>query len=790
MSFRRASVFLFLFVFPLAVLCQNSTLSGTITDADSGETLVGVTLFFPDSEIWTTTNAYGFFSVELEKGAHRIIINLLGYATLQETLELQQNTQFDFKLKPQAQRLEEVVLTETTATKPVTEARLGVHELSAKGIKNIPVVLGEPDVLNALVMLPGVSNAGEGSSGFNVRGGAADQNLILLDEATLFNSSHLFGFFSVFNPDAIKDLSLYKGDIPAKYGGRLSSVLDIYQKEGNNNRFSMSGGIGVVSSRLLAEGPLVKDKGSFLVGARSSYAHLFLKLTDNDNSAYFYDVNAKVSHRLGKRDKLFLSGYFGRDVFKISERFVNTYGNMLVNLRWNHLYTDKLFGNLSLIYSDYFYGLDLDFVGLDWKSGINNINLKYDFKHYLSNALTLEYGLNSIYYAFNPGTIAPTGPDSGINPDQLTEKFAWEWASYIDASFKPGPKWDFRLGLRYSHFNRKGQDELFTYDSNGPVHFNQQFQIYQKAEPTGSISPNKNDNIATFNAWEPRAALSYNLNEQEAIKASYARMTQYLHLISNTNSPTPLDIWAPSGPYIDPQRADIWSAGYAKYFNKVGFSLETEVFYKNIKNRLDYIDGANLVANDAIEQVVLPGRARAYGWEVLIKKEIGAFNGWLGYTLSKSEQRTPGRNSNEPGINSGKWYNTPFDKTHDVSVSAGYNWNEKWRFACNFLYQTGQPSNFPIGQFEFKNLTVPIYGDRNVDRLPAYHRLDLSATLRPKKNADRHYQSQWVFGLYNVYNRDNAFTISFSKNTDNGVNEAVKTSIFGIVPAITYNFSF
>lgn len=775
---------------------QKYTLSGSISESSSNETLIGVTVAIPELNTGVTTNEYGFYSITLPEGTYTVLISYLGFENIIQKITLTENKRIDFSLNEEAEQLEEVVVTENVEKMDIRKPQMSVNTLSVGTIKKIPVILGEADVIKSILLLPGVTNAGEGASGFNVRGGAADQNLILLDEAIIFNSSHLFGFFSVFNPDAIKDVKLYKGGIPARYGGRVSSVLDIFQKEGNSKEFKMNGGIGAVASRLLIEGPIKKDKAAFLIGGRASYAHLFLPLFDVDNTAYFYDLNTKLNYRLNEKNNIFLSGYFGRDVFGINDSFVNTYGNAVGNFRWNHLFSDKLFSNLSLIYSDYYYGLKLDFVGFNWNSGIQNFNIKYDLKHYATDKLQVNYGINNVYYQFNPGKIEPSNSESGIIEDQLTEKYANEFAAYVDFEHKLSDNLSVGYGLRFSHFMRLGQDELNVYANNNPVYFDPLLLIYQEADPIDVINPGRGTTLAHFSNFEPRASFSYTLNETSSIKASYTRLAQYLHLLSNTSSPTPLDVWTPSGPFTKPQLLDQYAFGYFKNINDGDFSFETEIFYKDVQNRIDYIDGANLIANDAIEQVILNGEARAYGLEILLRKNEGKLQGWLAYTLSKSEQRTPGRtsiNDNgrsniETGINFGNWYNTPYDKTHDISMFLSYDLNDKWSFSGNFTYQTGQPTNYPIGQFEFQDLTVPYYGLRNTQRLPAYNRLDLSATLTPKKNRNRKLKGEWVFSLYNVYNRRNAASISFRQNDDTGVNEAVRTSIFGIVPAVTYNF--
>ena len=505
------------------------TLSGTITEARSNETLIGVTIAVPQLRTGVTTNEYGFFSLTLPEGSYRLEITSLGFADLVETVVFDRYRQMDFQLRAKAEELEEVVVTEDVERINIRKPQMSVNNLSIQTIKSVPVVLGEADVIKSLVLLPGVTNAGEGASGFNVRGGAADQNLILLDEAIIFNSSHLFGFFSVFNPDAIKDVKLFKGAIPARYGGRVSSVLEIFQKEGNSKNFSMNGGIGAVASRLLAEGPIVKDKAAFLIGGRGSYAHFFLPLFDIDNEAYFYDLNTKLNYRINANNSIYLSGYFGRDVFSLSDNFVNTYGNSVGNFRWNHLFSDKLFSNLSLIYSDYYYGLLLDFAGFEWDSGIQNFNVKYDLKHYLSDKIQVNYGINNIYYRFNPGKIKPNDEESGIIEEQLIEKFANESAAYVDVEHKITDNISLQYGLRASYFIRLGQDELFVYDDDNPVDFDPFSLVYNEAVPIDTIQPGRGGKLADFFNLEPRVSAAVVLNDKNSIKASYTRMAQYLH---------------------------------------------------------------------------------------------------------------------------------------------------------------------------------------------------------------------------------------------------------------------
>ena len=765
------------------------TLSGIVSDAKNNETLIGVTVSVKNQNYFLSTNEYGFYSITLPKGDYELEITYLGYETITQKFTLQQNSTKNFTLTEKGELLDEVTIVDKNKSN-TRKAEMSVNKLSISTIKKMPVVLGEVDIIKSLLLLPGVTNAGEGQSGFNVRGGGADQNLVLLDEATLFNTSHLFGFFSVFNPDAIKDLKLYKGGIPARFGGRASSVLDIYQKDGNNKAFHANGGIGLISSRLLLEGPIVKEKGSFLVGVRGSYAHLFLKLANNDNLAYFYDLNTKMNYKINKNNTLFLSGYFGRDIFSINKSFSNTYGNSTLNLRWNHLFNDRLFSNASMIYSDYYYGLQLDFIGFNWDSGIKNYNFKYDFKYYANDRLKVNFGANSIYYDFNPGVIKPIDENSSINYRQLEKKYAFEPSLYVDAEQKINQKMNIQYGLRYSMFYRLGSSNVNNYQNNQAVLFNPTLGIYESATPINSSYFGSNKTIASFSNFEPRFALSYEINDSKSVKFSYNKMAQYLQLVSNTASPTPLDVWTPSDTFIKPQIANQFAVGYFSNLKEDAYSLEIESYYKHIQNRMDYIDGANLVANEAIEQVILNGEMRSYGLEVLFRKNSGRLNGWISYTLSKSQQRTPGREATETGINNGVWYRSAYDKTHNLAVTSSYKLNPKWTFSGNFILQTGQPVTYPNGQYEYQGLIIPSYGLRNQNSLPTYHHLDVAATFTPKQNTKRNWKGEWVFSIYNLYGRKNAASISFRQNSESGNNEAIRLSIFGMVPSVTYNFKF
>ena len=798
----RYFLLVLLATFHTYVFAQITTLSGTVTDATTKESLMGVSVYVPELSKGVVTNAYGYYSLSLPKDqVHNIVVTYIGYQEIQKPISFQSDIVFNIELQEITESLEEVVIEALPKPIKLKTPEMSVNTLSINTIKDMPVVLGETDVVKSILQLPGVTSAGEAASGFNVRGGAADQNLILLDEVSLFSSSHLFGLFSIFNPDAVKNLKLYKGGIPARYGSRIASVLDIYQKDGNYSNYQFEGGIGLLSSRLLAQGPIVKEKTSFLIGGRSSYAHLFFPLFDLDNKAYFYDLNLKINHKINDKNKLYLSSYFGKDVFSIDGIFTNTYGNQFVNLRWNHIFRGDLFCNTSLIYSKYFYGLQLNFVGFDWVSGIDNYNLKVDLVHTLSPKVKMRYGVNHVYYDFNPGKISPLVQGANFETEQLTEKYAFENGYYIESEVAFSDKWRASAGLRLSSFFRKGQKEVSIYENNQPVFYNEQLGYYQEAEAIDSFSYSRKKSLKDFVYLEPRFGLSYQLNDTHALKASYQRTVQYVHLISNTNSPTPLDIWAPSGTYLRPQKSKQVATGWFAEFDNATYSLSLESYYKTVRDRANYIDGAQLIANNYIERFLLFGESRSYGLELLFQKNKGNFKGWLAYTLSKSQERVLGRTSTEPGINNGHWFASNSDKTHDVSINASYRLNKRMKLNAAFNFQTGIPTTLPQGQYSIfynpdereagnlENATiVPIYGSRNVNRLPNYHRLDLSLSLKPKKQ--KKIQSEWIFGVYNIYNRRNATSVSFSRNQDTQENEITQLSLFGAIPSVSYNFKF
>ncbi|MFH6967478.1 carboxypeptidase-like regulatory domain-containing protein [Flavobacterium sp. FlaQc-28] len=767
---------------------KKNKLTGQVLDEDK-EPVIGANVYIKEIAAGASTDANGMFSMDLEKGTYTVVISYVGFKNKEKQVTVSDDTKVRFNMEPDSHELEQVVITGNKAV-DVRNTQMSVNKLSMAEIKRLPTAMGEPDPLKSLLTLPGVTNAGEASSGFNVRGGAADQNLILLDGAPVYGDSHMFGFFSIFNADVVSGLDLYKGGIPSKFGGRVSSVLDVSQQTGDLTDYKVNGGIGLISSRLLVQGPLKKDVGSFIIAGRASYAHLFLKLTDIKSSVMFYDINAKLNYRLGANNSIAFSGYMGNDLFDINNFFASTYGNTMGTFSWKHRFSDNLNTNLSLFYSDYKFNLQIPFQKLEWDSKITNYGLKYNWNHTISDNFKLNYGIDGLYYDFNPGTVQPYGIDSQYNYKQLDKKYALETSAYLDVENQITEKLNLRYGLRYSMFNRLGGESINIYENGEAVVYNPLYHIYEEGTPIGSTYYGKGKTISTFANFEPRMALSYAFNDETSVKASYNRMAQYIHMLSNTRAPLPMTIWTPSGPFTKPQLLDQYAVGYFKNFKDQEYSFEGELFYKKIQNRIDYIDGANLLGNNNIEQDILNGKARSYGMELLLRKNTGRFTGWVSYTLSKAEQKTPGRTPEEPGIANGDWYLSGYDKLHNLNITANYEFNPKWSFNANFSLQSGQPVTYPNGYYEFGGRNIPNYTLRNSNRLPTYHHLDIGATYTPKPDKKKGWQSYWVFSIYNLYNRQNAASITFAQNNDTGMNESRQLSIYGLVPGVSYNFKF
>ena len=773
---------------PVKASKKKSKLTGRILD-DTKQSVIGANVYIKELEIGTVTDGNGKYSIEIPNGSYTVSISYVGFRNKEKQINISDDETINFNLEEDSQQLEQVIITTNKAV-DIKTPQMSVNRLSMQEIKRIPVAMGEPDPLKSILTLPGVTNAGEASSGFNVRGGAADQNLILLDGAPVYADSHMFGFFSIFNADIVNGLDLYKGGIPSKFGGRVSSVLDVTQQTGDFEDYKVNGGIGVISSRLLVQGPIKKDKGSFIVSGRTSYAHLFLKLADNKNSAMFYDFNAKLNYRLNANNTIAFSGYLGNDVFDINDRFSSKYGNTMGILSWKHTFTDELNSNLSVFYSDYRFNLGISTEKFEWDSNIKSYGLKYNWNYQISDKFKANYGIDGLYYDFNPGVVKPSTSDSPYNYKQLDKKHALEASTFIDFENQITDKLNFRYGLRYSMFYRLGPEVISTYENNQAVVYNPLYKIYEEGTPTGSISYGSDKTISKFNNFEPRAALSYAFNDNTSVKASYNRMAQYIHILSNTQSPLPMSIWTPSGPFTKPQMLDQYAIGYFKNFKDRDYSFEGELFYKTVKNRIDYIDGADILANNNIEQVILNGKARSYGMELLFRKNTGLFTGWVSYTLSRAEQKTPGRTPEEPGIANGDWYLSGYDKMHNLSIVGSYEFSPKWSFNGNFTLQSGQPVTYANGYYEFGGINVPNYSLRNENRLPLFHHLDVAATYTPRPDKKKGWQSYWVFSIYNLYNRKNAASMSFTTNEDTGANETRRFSIFGIVPGVSYNFKF
>lgn len=771
---RKIVIFFFIFGFivPFSFLCGQTkyTLSGTIKNAETGEVLISAEVIVKDLQgAGTLSNAYGFYSITLPEGKYTIAVQYLGFATKTEMILLDKNQSSNFALTPEPIKEGEVVISAERSNANVSSTEMSVNKLEVKNLASVPVLLGEKDVLKTIQLLPGIKSAGEGSTGFYARGGSVDQNLIILDEAPVYNSSHLLGFLSVFNSDAIKDVKVMTGDIPAEYGGRLSSVVDIHTNDGNSRNFGVTGGIGLIASRLTIEAPIVKDEGSFIISARRTYADLFFKLshdtTINRTSLYFYDLNLKANYTLGEKDRVFASGYFGRDNFDYPDVFGFSFGNATATVRWNHIFGENLFSNTSVIYSNYKY---TNLVGSGTSqyqitSGIQDVNFKIDMQYFMGLQNTLKFGVNSIYHTFMPGTVT-AGPTSAANNLMLEHKYALESAAYISHEVEVFTGFKINYGLRLSSFSLIGPADIYTYDADGNI-------ITQTNYTSGSI-------IKTYTSLEPRAAVMYSLDEVSSVKASCTRTAQYLHLLSNSTTTNPSDLWVPSSNNVAPQYADQFSTGYFRNIIDNEYEASIELYYKNMKNLIDYKNGADLQLNPTVESLLLFGKGWSYGTELLIRKRYGNLSGWISYTLSKTQEQFD-------EINHGQSFPARQDRTHDISIVVTYDYDETWNFGATWVYYTGDAVTFPSGDYLIDGRLIPYYTERNGYRMPAYHRLDLSATYKFSKNSNLN------FSLYNAYDRANAYAIFFRRDpNDPTKTQAVQLTLFPIIPSLTYNFSF
>lgn len=772
---------------PLCTFAQDASLSGYIRDAENGEGMIGLSVYVKEAKTGTQTNAYGFYSLTLPQGDYTLILTYLGYETLEKSISLTENNTLDLEMTVISSALDEVVVKAEREDQNVKSLEMSVNKVDMKTIKKMPAFMGEVDVIRSIQFLPGVSSVGEGASGFNVRGGGIDQNLVLLDEAPVYNSSHLFGFFSVFNPDAVKDVKLIKGGIPANYGGRISSILDVRMKEGNSKKPVFTGGIGTIFSRFAYERPILKEKGSFIVALRRSYidvlAKPFLKGDLKDSKFYFYDFTAKGNLKINDKNTIFLSGYLGRDVF--GSGFGFNWGNTTTSFRWNHIFNEKLFMNTTVFYSNYDYLLDTDLKdeedqdSFEWKSNIENYSIKPDFQYFINPKNTLSFGGQSIYYNFNPGAATAVSGGQAISIG-LENKYAVESGLYVSLEQKVNEKLSFQYGIRYSDYRYLGPGTEVILDETG-------VEPGERKNVTEVNDIAKGKEIQQYGNWEPRASANISLNASSSLKISYNHLAQYIHLLSNTTASSPLDVWTPSSNNIKPQIGDQVALGYFKNFDNNMYEASVEVYYKKLQNQIDYVRNADLFLNPTVEADLLSGKGRAYGAEFYIKKNKGKFNGWLSYTLARTERLVEGLNNNE-------WFPSRIDKLHNMSVVAIYDTDKKWNFSATFNLSSGTPASFPTSKFIWQDIALPHnYTDaRNSYRIPASHRLDLAATLKNKHALFKRGESEWVFSVYNVYNRRNAFSVYVRQKEDNlAQTEAVRYSVFAsILPAVTYNFKF
>lgn len=762
---------------------EKVTISGYIKDNSSGEELIGASVLVQELGSGTTTNIYGYYSISIPKGSYNLIYSYVGFQKIEKHVELTEDTKINIELTSQDEQLEEVLITGQQADQNIKSTDMSTVNLEIESIKKLPAFLGEVDVLKTVQLLPGVSSAGDGNTGFFVRGGAADQNLVLLDEAVVYNASHLFNFFSVFNPDAVKDLKLYKGGIPPQYGGRLSSVLDIRMKEGNMKQYKVNGGIGIISSRLTVEGPLQKEKSSFLISGRRTYADLFLKLSPDEvqrnTQLYFYDLNVKMNYVLNENNRIFLSGYFGRDVTSFQDLFGFDWGNGTGTIRWNHLFSDKLFSNFSLVYSNYQFNIrgDIGPTSFRWKSFINDLNLKADFNYYLNTKNTLSFGIQSAYHNLDPGTIKAQVEGAVDFEERLSQNNGLESGVYLNNEQK---LWDDRVSVKYgarvSAYQVIGEGKQYTYDQTDP----NAWQV------TDTLDLQRGNFYDTYFGFEPRASIRFTVDEKSSIKASYNRMIQYVQQAQSAQSVAPYDVWFTVSNNIKPIIANQIAVGYFRNFFSDKLESSVELYYKELSNIYDIIDNGNVLGNELLESQLRAGRGWSYGAEFLLEKKSGKFSGFVGYTLSWTMRQIE-------DINDGEAYFAPYDRRNDLSLAGTYDITKRLTLGTNFTYATGRAITLPEGKLSFQGQNAPIYGPRNSSRLPDYHRFDLSLTINPKEREEkskRKFESSWTFSVFNVYGRVNPISVSFAESSSDPGPRSEFFYIPGPIPSVTWNFNF
>ena len=782
----------YLILSPDSSWAQNSfTVSGYIKDSVNGETLIGATIRVKDAANGTATNVYGFFSLTLPQGNYDLICSYLGYQSKTIRLNLTKNASINLGLAPQGIQSKEVVITGEREDKNVRSTEMGRIELSGEKIRSLPVIFGEPDVLKAITLLPGIKSGGEASTGFYVRGGGPDQNLILMDEAVVYNPSHLFGFLSVFNSDAVKNIDIIKGGMPANYGGRLSSILNVNMREGNNQNFNYGGGIGLISSRLTAEGPIQKSKSSFLISGRRTYIDVLAKpfLPDRikGNSYYFYDLNLKANFILSDKDRLFISGYFGRDILDFQSpinkgvNFNFGWGNSTATIRWNHLFNSRLFCNTSVIFNrfDLFNDASFGVGGFSVRSSLEDWNLKSDFSWFVTENHVVKFGLNYTFHTFQPGILSGSVGSFNI-AETITKQYAHEFAVYIMDEWKMNRRWAVNYGVRAVAFNLVGPYKQLIYDNDTQT-------------PTGkSTSWSTGESIAFYPRLEPRFSANYLINAESSIKASYTQTYQFLHLATTSGAQFPIDLWVPSSRLIKPQLAYQYALGYFRNFKQNSYESSAEIYYKPMLNQIEFKPGANLFFNQNLENEMVFGNGLSYGLEIFIKKKSGRLNGWFGYTWSKTTRQFD-------ELNEGKVYFYRYDRTHDMSLLLSYTLNKKWSATFVFVYGTGNATTLPDSRYPYRfgydakeqepKLTfIDKYSAVNSYRLPAYHRADVSFSYLHKKT-DK-WESSWNFSIYNIYNRANPYFIYFLADTETKTVKAFMVYLFPIVPSVMWNFKF
>lgn len=791
---RKFTALLFFIIASSTIVVAQSryTISGTIKDAANGEELIGVTVRIEGTTLGVATNVYGFYSLTLDKGKYKVTYSYIGYTSKTIDVDLSKNKVINVELAEDATEVDEVVITAEKADKNISENKMSAVTLDIKTVKKIPVLLGENDVIKVAQLLPGVQAAGDGNTLTIVRGGNVDHNLVLLDEAVVYNPSHAIGFFSVFNGDAIKDFEIYKGGIPSQFGGRLASVMDVRMKEGNKKKFSASGGIGILSSRLTLEGPIKKDTGSFIISARRSYFDLFFPLSEQtkDATAYFGDLNIKANYNVSKKDRIFLSFYTGIDRLGFGEFFGFGWGNTTGTARWNRIINSKLFMNTSVIVSRYNYNLQFNIspnLNLERNNYIQDYGVKSDFTYFINPKSKLRFGLFNTYHQFRPGETAPITSTSIISGDTLPTKRAFEQAYYLSHKIDVNSKLNIEYGARLSIFSNVGEGREFGYANGTPTFVdpsNPGTRLSSLSLINDTFNYSSGEFYNTYAGIEPRLNIAYKLNSKSSIKGSYNRMYQYMHLVQNTTSSTGQEFWIPSNQYIKPQVADQVAVGYFRNFKNNAIEFSAEVYYKDMQNTVEVIDNADLTFTEPIESQLVQGQGRAYGLELLLRKPKGRLNGWISYTLSRSQRKAE-------GINNGDWYAFRFDRRHYGTAVIIYDASDRVSIGTNFIFASGEAVTVPIGYYDVNGQSIPLYSDRNSFRMANYHRMDLSVTLYRKKKPGKRYknESNWVFSIYNVYARKNWFALDFRVDEE-GDRGAFRTYLFRIVPSVTYNFKF